>query len=96
MEILLLWLILSILVGVYANSKGRSGIGMFIVSLLLLSPIVGFIIVAIMSNKSEEKKVNSGEMRKCDSCAELVKAEAKICRYCGNDMIIELTDVAGI
>ena len=45
MEILI-WVILSILVGVLANAKNRSFIGYTIIS-LLLSPLVGLIIVLI-------------------------------------------------
>lgn len=43
MEILFVWLILSVLVGAYWHQKGRSGVGGFSVS-VLLSPVIGFII----------------------------------------------------
>jgi len=51
--VILGWLVLSILVGVLANSKGRSGIGYTLIS-LFLSPLIGLIIILIVSEKKNE------------------------------------------
>jgi hypothetical protein len=50
MDFLLLGLIGSALVGVFANSKNRSGFGWFILS-LCITPILAFLILAILSQK---------------------------------------------
>ena len=42
MEIFILWLFFSIIAGVIAGHKGRSGIGFFFLS-VVLSPLVGVI-----------------------------------------------------
>ncbi|BFL82429.1 hypothetical protein L5M43_05130 [Shewanella sp. SW36] len=78
------WLILAILVGVYANTKGRSGVGFFLLA-VILSPLIGFIIALVISPVKgviEANAIQSGDMKKCPDCAELVKAEAKICKHC--------------
>ena len=51
MSIFILWVIFSALVGLYADSKSRSGIGYTFLS-MLLSPVIGFIIVAIAGDKT--------------------------------------------
>ncbi len=95
MEIFIVWVVLCVLAGYYAISKGISGIGIFFVS-LLLSPLIGFIIALIMPpNRSiaEEKKIKYENLRKCPFCAELVKKEDKICKHCGNNLPDEVEDI---
>lgn len=70
------------------ESKGRNpGIGLILG--LLFGPI-GLIIAAIISPNQEEldrRNAKEGKLKRCPDCAEMVQAEAKICRFCGHSFL---------
>jgi hypothetical protein len=82
MIILLCWVLLAILVGRYAREKGPSGASFFFIS-VFLSPLIGFLI-ALLSSPQPEKAAQKLGMKRCSDCAEYVKQEARVCRFCGN------------
>ncbi len=91
MGLFIVWILLSIVVGMFAQSRGHSFIATFFFS-LILSPLIAFLIVLIRKPNTkavEEQAVASGELRKCPQCAEMIKAEAIKCRYCGFELPLE-------
>jgi len=79
--IILTWLVFAVVTAGIANSKGSSGLGWF-----LLALIFGPIALLAVAVKSSEIKVHHLETRACPHCAEEIKAEAKVCRFCGRDV----------
>jgi hypothetical protein len=56
MEIFLIWLVLAAAVAYFADSRGRSGMGFFFLS-VILSPLLGFIVLLVTKDlKAEEEK----------------------------------------
>lgn len=84
-EIVIIWTLLSVVAGVVAENKGRSGVGFFFLS-MVLSPLIGIIGAAVArpdQDTIERRQLSSGRYRRCPQCAELVRAEAQRCRFCG-------------
>jgi hypothetical protein len=87
-EIFLFWFVASIVVGIWAGSRGRNGAGWCLLS-LLISPLLTFLILLAIGKNSkaiEAEAIETGGMRKCPMCAELVKREAMKCKHCGADL----------
>lgn len=86
MSLVFFWLLMGVVVGIIANSKGRDalawglyGVAIWPIALvhILTKPATGAAVAA-------QRAVQDGPEKKCPECAEMIKADAKVCRFCGN------------
>lgn len=84
------WFVLSIAVAVFADNRGRSGGGWFLLS-LIISPPLGLIFLAISKDLRKEREAETNTIgpathAKCQHCAEWVLPEAVKCKHCGEPL----------
>lgn|GEM_PF-1558079 len=72
----IIWIVLCALTAAIAEKKGHKGIGYCLLA-IFLTPIVGLIVVACISNKNKKE---------CPYCRKSIDVEASVCGYCGKEL----------
>jgi hypothetical protein len=87
MEFFIVWVALAIVVGVVANSRGRSGGSWFLLS-LPVSPLIAGLLVFALPNLRRQglHRIEPRESQKCPYCAESIKVKAIVCNHCGREI----------
>ncbi|MES2572965.1 MAG: hypothetical protein V4710_23280 [Verrucomicrobiota bacterium] len=88
--VLVVWLLLCFLASTIADKKGRSGIGIFLLS-VFLSPLVGILVTLILSPNTKvirDRQLATGSLKQCPYCAELVQMAAILCPHCRQELVI--------
>lgn len=83
MEILILAVLLGLIPAAIASSKGKNfGVWWLYGAALFIVALPHSMIMTADYSAIENKQLVEGGVRKCPRCAEMIKREASICRYC--------------
>lgn len=85
-EIFILAAVLGVIPGAIAHSKGHSFFGWWFLGLFCFLPaLIAAIVIKPDYELIERRRMRQG-MKRCPYCAEVVKGEAVICRYCQREL----------
>lgn len=69
-------------IGESARRRGLSQAGFTLLS-VFATPLVGYLVVAIITSDPRSQDIRRGQLARCPACAEWIQPAAVKCRYCG-------------
>jgi hypothetical protein len=88
-EILIIAAIIGLFPAAIAQGKGKSFLLWWIYGAAIFIVALPHALIMRADDRAIESKQLSSGMKKCRSCAEMIKQDAKVCKHCGRDVWLE-------
>lgn len=86
MELIVLWIVLGVIVGLIAHAKGRNFWAWFIYGAALFIVAIVHVLMVAPDRATLDRRVLRDGGKRCPHCAELIRGGAQVCRFCGRDV----------
>lgn len=87
MEVLILAILIGLIPALVAKGKGKSFVLWWIYGALIFIVALPHSLIMKADQKTIENQQLSEGMKKCPHCAEMIKQDANVCRYCSRDLV---------